>query len=222
MSSNTNRVHPNYKNAFYFLLFLYAAWIGAWFLERVLESSNGLAAPGGQFAYWTAMKVLVWVWPSIALIRHSGYRLRDVFSLKPWRSIVIWGGGAGLLFAISALATRAMNHNPLFSPDLDWPFVSAVFVAPLVEEIAFRGALLRTLMLRYRFSVANTITAVFFTGIHFTGWYFQGVLAEKLTGITSGAVSILIIGWILGFAAYKSKSVAGSTLAHILNNLFNA
>jgi membrane protease YdiL (CAAX protease family) len=213
----------NYKYALYFLLFLYLAWIGAWFLERALEpGSDWLTTHGGQFAYWTTMKLLIWVLPSLALISLSGCRLHDIYTLKPWRSIMIWGGGAGLVFAAGALATRALNHDPLFTPSLDWSFAGGVIVAPLVEEMAFRGAVLRTLMLRFRFVAANTITAVFFLVIHLPGWYFQGVLADKLTNITGGAVSILIIGWILGLAANKSRSVAGSTLAHVLNNLVNA
>ncbi len=43
-----------------------------------------------------------------------------------------------------------------------------------------------------------------------------------LTQPISGALSILIIGWVLGFVARRSKSVAASTLTHILNNLFSA
>ncbi len=35
-------------------------------------------------------------------------------------------------------------------------------------------------------------------------------------------LSILVIGWVLGLVAYRSKSVAASTLTHILNNLFSA
>jgi uncharacterized protein len=215
--------NQKYLNAFYFLLLLYAAWTGAWFLERALESgSDWLAAQGGQFAYWTLMKLLLWVLPSVVLLRLSGLHLRNIYAWQSWKSILLWGGGIGLALAVAALASRAFSHEPLFAPAWGWSFISGVVVAPLVEELAFRGAVLRTLMLRYRFAAANTITAVFFLGIHLPGWYFQGVLAEKLTNITGGAISILIIGWILGLAACKSQSVAGSTLAHIMNNLFNA
>jgi membrane protease YdiL (CAAX protease family) len=215
--------NQKYLNAFYFVLFLYAAWTGAWFLERALESgSDWLAAQGGQFAYWTLMKLLLWVLPSVVLLRLSGLHLSDIYAWQTGKSVLLWGGGAGLALAVAALASRAFSHEPMFAPAWGWSFISGVVVAPLVEELAFRGAVLRTLMLRYRFAAANTITAVFFLGIHLPGWSFQGVLMDRLTNITGGAISILIIGWILGLAAYKSQSVAGSTLAHILNNLFNA
>jgi membrane protease YdiL (CAAX protease family) len=70
--------------------------------------------------------------------------------------------------------------------------------------------------------VANSLTALFFLGIHLPGWCFQGRLWDMLAHPIGGALSILGIGWALGLVAYKSKSVAGSTLAHVLNNLFNA
>jgi membrane protease YdiL (CAAX protease family) len=34
-------------------------------------------------------------------------------------------------------------------------------------------------------------------------------------------VGLLYLAWVLGFVAYKGKSVAASTLMHILNNLFS-
>jgi membrane protease YdiL (CAAX protease family) len=37
-----------------------------------------------------------------------------------------------------------------------------------------------------------------------------------------GALSIFLLGWVFGFAAYKSKSTAASTITHIFNNLGNA
>jgi membrane protease YdiL (CAAX protease family) len=189
----------------------------------VLGPRIGWAATStGQFAYWQVMKLLVWILPAVALVRASGRSWRDIFGLNRVRAILLWGGGVGLLFAASALITRAIGHRPLFSPRLTWAFVGGVIVAPAVEEITFRGAVLPGLLQRYDFLAANTLTALFFWGIHLPGWYFQGCLWAMLTQPVGGALSIFIIGWVLGFVAYQSKSVAASTLTHILNNLFNA
>jgi membrane protease YdiL (CAAX protease family) len=206
-----------------FVCFLYLAWIGAWMLERTLEQSvASMGTDGGRFAYWTVMKLLLWVAPAVALIRISGRRLRDIMGFDRLRSILVWGGGIGLVFIASALITRAVGHQPLFCPRVSWPFVGGVIVAPIVEEFTFRGAILQTLLTRYRFVAANSLTAIFFVGVHLPGWYFQGRLPTMLAQPIGGALSIFIIGWALGFVAYKSKSVAASTLTHILNNLFNA
>jgi len=206
-----------------FVGFLYVAWIGAWLLERTLEPSTGLlTTASGRFAYWTFMKLLFWVLPAAVLLHASGHQLRDTVGLGRVRAIIVWGGGFGLLFAASALITRTVSHQPLFAPHFGWPFLGGVIVAPIVEEFAFRGAVLRTLLARYRFIVANTLTAIFFLGIHVPGWYFQGRLSAMLAQPTGGALSVLVIGWVLGFVACQSKSVAASTLTHVLNNLFSA
>jgi membrane protease YdiL (CAAX protease family) len=206
-----------------FVLFLYSAWVAAWILELALESKTVWMTTGGaRFAYWTVMKLLLWVAPAVALIHASGQRLRDVLGFHRLRSIALWGGGVGLIFTASALIARAVGHRPLFAPHFGWPFVGGVIIAPVVEEITFRGAVLPTLLMRFRFLAADTLTAVFFLGIHLPGWHFQGRLSDMLMQPISGALSVLIIGWVLGLVAYKSKSVAASTLTHFLNNLFSA
>lgn len=206
-----------------FVCFLYLAWIAAWVLERTSEPRAALLGTGGgRFAYWTVTKLLLWVLPAGLLLRISGHRLRDTLGLGRGRAILLWGGGAGLLFAVSALIANVIAHRPLFAPQWAWPFVGGVVIAPVVEEFTFRGAVLHTLLARYRFLVANTLTTIFFLGIHLPGWYFQGRLCAMLRQPVGGALSILFIGWVLGLVAYKSKSVAASTLTHVLNNLFSS
>jgi len=206
-----------------FALLLYVSWVGAWVLEQELEHrSVWMTTSGGRFAYWTAMKLLLWVLPAVILLRRAGPRLCEVMGLRRVRSIVLWGGGIGLVFAASALITRAIGHRPLFASRVGWPFVGGVIVAPIVEEIAFRGAILQGLLTRYRFMAANTLTAILFMGIHLPGWHFQGRLWDMLADPVGGALSILIIGWIFGLVAYRGRSVAASTLTHVLNNLFSA
>ena len=50
----------------------------------------------------------------------------------------------------------------------------------------------------------------------------MGVLEDKLTSPLGGALSIFLLGWIFGWLMYRGKSAVGATLAHALNNLFNA
>jgi membrane protease YdiL (CAAX protease family) len=203
-----------------FVCFLYIAWIAAWMLERALEQTVAwMTTGGGRFAYWTVMKLLLWVIPAIVLLHTSGHRLRDTLGLARARAILVWGGGAGLVFVAIALLTRAFSHQPLFSAHWGWPFLGGTIVAPIVEEFTFRAGVLQVLLTRYRFTVANTLTAFFFVGAHLSGWYFQGRLFAMLIQPIGGALSILIIGWVLGWVAYRSKSVAASTLTHFLNNL---
>jgi len=221
--ADPNKSRHALRRALGFVLFLYVAWIAAWIPELALEHRVAWMSTGGaRFAYWTVMKLLLWVAPAVALLHASGRGLRDVLGLRRLRPILIWGGGVGLIFAASALITRAVGHRQLFAPHFGWAFIGGIVVAPIVEEITFRGAVLPTLLMRFRFLAANTLTAVFFLGIHLPGWYFQGRLPNMLMQPIGGALSVLVIGWALGLVAYKSKSVAASTLTHVLNNLFSA
>ncbi len=160
---------------------IYVAWIGAWLLKESLDKRMAWATTqAGGFAYWTAMKLLLWIVPAVVLIRLSGRSLRDVLGLSQWRRAVLWGGGAGLVLGLISLATKAVQHRPLLSVSLTWPFFSAIVIAPVFEEFLFRGAVLGALVQRYRFATANLITAILFLGIHLPGWWFQGRLWQNL------------------------------------------
>lgn len=129
--------------------------------------------------------------------------------------------GVGLLLGGITMMMKVLCHQPFFSFDSIWSFISGVIVAPIVEEITFRGAILGAFLQRYRFAIANILTALFFLGIHLPGWYFQGSIMMNLYSPFSGALSIFILGVVFGYVAHKSKAVSGSIIAHILNNLFN-
>ena len=208
---------------FLFIVALYVAWIGAWLLELTLRNQLGwLQTLAGQTLYWTLAKAVLWVCPAIMLIRLSGRKITDVLGFGRMRAIMIWGGGIGLLLGILALAQKAIRHAPLFSSAFDSSLLAGVIISPVVEEFTFRGAVLGNLLQRYKFFTANTLTAIFFLGAHLPGWYFQGRLRHMLLSPLGGALSIFLLGWVFGFAAYRSKSTAASTLTHILNNLGNA
>jgi len=104
---------------------------------------------------------------------------------------------------------------------LSWSLVNSLIVAPILEEILFRGAVLFALKQQYSFIIANCITSLLFLGLHLPGWYFQGCLLQKLASPVSGALSIFLLGLVFGYVAYKSKTVTGSILAHMFNNFFN-
>ena len=206
-----------------YIFALYAAWIAVWLLERTLEHHFAFfASVMPQTLFWIAMKLLLWVLPSVVLIRLSGRTLRETVNMKRVKPVILWGGGIGLLLGGVTLLTRLLGHQPLFSLTLGWPFFNAVIVSPVVEEITFRGAVLGVLRKKFGFAVSNIFTALMFLGAHLPGWYFQGVLKANLLNPMGGALSIFLIGLVFGYAAYKSKSVAGSTVAHMLNNFFNA
>jgi membrane protease YdiL (CAAX protease family) len=202
---------------------LHLCWIAAWLLEQWLEvHTSVLATSGERFAYWQAMKILLWLLPSVVLIRLSGRTIREVFAFDRVRAILLWGAGVGLLLGLTAWITKTTQGQPFLHLTLGWPLLGGIVLAPIIEEFTFRGAILGALEPKAGFHYANILTALFFAGIHFPGWYFQGRLLTNLVNPVGGAISIFLLGLLFGYVVHKSKSVAAGCVTHILNNLFSA
>jgi membrane protease YdiL (CAAX protease family) len=166
------------------------------------------------------MRILLCVIPSVAIILISGRSIREVLGAGRLKEILLWGGIIGLIWGGKTPIYNMLTNHPVHPIILDWSFVTAVIYAPLVEEITFRGAVMGSLETRMSFMMSNLITGVLFLLVHFPGWYFDGFLSSGVTVVASSALGILLLGWIFGYIAHRSKSVVASTLAHMLNNFF--
>ena len=83
-------------------------------------------------------------------------------------------------------------------------FLAVVIVAPIGEEIVFRGFLQRFLEKYWKdITRAVLVTSLFFAMIHFNPFW---------------TIQIYMLGVILGFLAWKTKSLIPSILLHIVNN----
>lgn len=206
-----------------YVIVLFITWTGAWLLSAYLEEHGIMQSTSfARFLYWTVMRVLFWFLPSVLLLRRSGKKLGDVLSLGRIKPILLWGGGVGLFLALEITVTKLLCGQEIFSWELSWSLLTVVIIAPVIEEFTFRGAVLDAFQTRLKFWPANFITGVLFMLIHFPGWYFQGVLAKNLLSPLRGAVAILLLGVLFGFATRQSKSVSGGILTHVLNNLFSS
>jgi len=79
-----------------------------------------------------------------------------------------------------------------------------VLIAPLVEELIFRGFLQRVLEYRFRdITKAVLYSAFAFAFIHFNPWW---------------VVQIYIIGVFLGYVAWRTNSIWTSFVIHAINN----
>ena len=83
-------------------------------------------------------------------------------------------------------------------------FLAVVIIAPVGEEIVFRGFLQKFLEKYWKDTTrAILVTSLFFATIHFNPFW---------------TIQIYLLGVILGFLAWKTKSVIPSVLLHIINN----
>ena len=88
--------------------------------------------------------------------------------------------------------------------------VSAVLVAPVVEEIAFRGLALRGLLSRLRPAGAIAVQGVVFGMVH--------IVPELGAGNVGLVMMLSATGCVLGLAAYMTRRITPSIIAHAIQN----
>ena len=126
--------------------------------------------------------------------------------------------GAAVLLSEVDNAFRSVLPPPRFLIDLmkemffsEEAVVSRVWllviIAPITEELLFRGIILRGLLSRHRPVTAVVVTAILFTVLHLNPWQFPSALSLGIVlgwfYVRSGSVAICI----LGHAIYNSMVV---------------
>ena len=209
------------KSTYLTFALLIIVWIGAWLLKLDAEEYLlWLKSSGGSFVYWLIAKILIWIIPAMFLLKISKRDLNVVFNLSNWRSWLGWGGGIGLLIALTGIIPNYVQNKPILPTSFSWPLINVLVIAPIFEEFLFRGAILGNLQKKYSPFIANLISSAMFLLLHIPGWYFMGVLTDNLARPAGGALSIFLASIAFGLATQRSKSVMGGIIAHFLNNLF--
>ena len=139
---------------------------------------------------------------------------RDYLLSKPWGQL-IWvalftlGIIIPLTFLFDLLGIEMDDSvSQLFDGLLKepWGYVAVGILAPLTEEVVFRGAILRTLLdmvSKKNHWVAIMISAALFGAVH---------------GNAAQFVNALLMGLILGWMYYRTKSLVPGILMHWVNN----
>ncbi len=139
---------------------------------------------------------------------------RDYLLSKPWTAL-LWVA----LFTLGAIIPLEFAYEYL-GIDMDestarifeglmkepWGYVAIGILAPLAEEIVFRGAILRTLLnmvSKKNHWVAIMISAAIFGVAH---------------GNVAQLVNALLMGLLLGWMYYRTKSLVPGILMHWVNN----
>ncbi len=180
-----------------------------------------LASDGFLLAFITVAAGPAWIGASALAARVRGWRVRDYLALvPPRRGEVAFAVAclAGLLIAFDLfslvagrevvprfmldayVSARAANALPLF-------FLAVVIVAPIAEEIAFRGFLFRGLSESW-LGVAGTLVV---TSAVWAAMHIQYDL------LTMG--QIFCIGLLLGWIRWATGSTLLTIALHVLANL---
>lgn len=115
---------------------------------------------------------------------------------------------------ISKAITSEIPNNEemirnLFKINFFIAFISACFLAPILEEILFRYTILKSVNNKYIFLLSSSILFALF---HVTN--LQNIIQIFFL------FSYLILSFTLSYILYKSKNICNSIIIHSLHNLF--
>src|SRR5690606_30277228 len=192
-------------------------WVSAWLLKiYLLDKVQFFISSFGSFLYWTLSKLLIWILPYILYIKQKNIKFVDIINTKD-KGWLKWGGLIGSLIAIANIVFNIISKQDIWNFQLSYGFLNAVIMAPLLEELLFRGFILNLIQQEMPFYIANILTSVCFLLIHIPGWFFMGALRTNFHNFTF--VSIFILSLIFGYAFKKGNSIKSSIVVHMLNNL---
>ncbi len=152
-------------------------------------------------------------------LRLNRLPFREAFRIGPIRFAQVVGGaisvvGLGVLLSEVDNLFRLLLPPPksvlrllqdmFFSRDrLLSQLLLLVVIAPITEELFFRGIVLRGLLSRFRPAVAVLLSALLFAAIHLNPWQF---------------LSALFLGIVFGWFYLRTGSITLCVLGHALNN----
>ena len=198
----------------------------------VLAESVGLAITGdttnhvgavtlalaslGQFGTWFGGVVFV--------ARTKGRSAREDFGLRVrWRDWWVPFAGIGLFFAFTALVVPLVNlagESQQVVSDLDHAsgaklavfVVVALLIAPVCEELMFRGLLLQSLRRRMSPEWAVIVQALAFALAH--------PMLSPTLGDLAVVPALFLLGAVSGFVALRRGDLSASIMLHIGFNFF--
>lgn len=202
---------------------LLASWIVAWLVNIALRSRLQWGHDVDTL-YWIAMKVLLWILPVLLAIRlFEDARPAAFLRLHRPMAGACWALGLGIVLVGVTFVGRTIPAGVVARvPSWDLALLNATVVAPIVEEVACRGFVMRRLELNGRsFQTANVLATIFFVAMHLPGWFFQG-RARSVASVLGPAVPLAGLSLLFGWTARRSGSLYGAIGLHAINNLYAA
>src|SRR5690606_11477463 len=168
----------------------------------------------------TTAKLVIWIAPILLVVRLVFRRRLATYLglVRPVRGAVV-GIVTGAIFVAFA------GTLDVFIRSYGWPTPSpglfnALVIAPLFEELMFRGYAMRVLQERgYGFWSANLVAALMFVALHLPGWHFMGGIDSSRVVMV---VSIVLIGLVAGYAMRRAQSTWAAVVFHFVNNLYSS
>jgi len=178
---------------------------------------------GTDYLYHPFKKIVLGVGSTVFILvygfRKSKAPLFHVFPVKLFNPLIIlpfvtfFWGVHNLLEKVAELLNSVLPapawfwelFNKIFEGDFGWwgAFVKVAVVAPIVEELIFRGLILQGFRRNYNSFIAVFMSALLFALFHLNPWQFPATF---------------ILGLLLGWVTIRTNSIILAILGHSINN----
>lgn len=177
-----------------------------------------------EYLYHPIKKIVLGVGSTVFILwygfKNTGNPLKEVFPLRKFNPVLIlllitfFAGIQQLLNIVNYWVDKAIPppawfwelFNKIFENDFGFlgAFMKVVIIAPVVEELIFRGVIMHGLMRNY-----SKTTAIFFSGLlfalfHLNPWQFPATF---------------VLGILLGWIMIRTKNIGLAIFGHAINNL---
>lgn len=177
-----------------------------------------------EYLYHPIKKIILGIGSTVFILwygfRNTGNPLKDVFPLKKFNPLLIL-----FLILFFTGAHQLLNHlnrwvdqvlpapvwfwelfNKIFENDFGFwgAFMKVVIIAPVVEELIFRGVIMHGLKRNYSRVTAITVSGLLFALFHLNPWQFPATF---------------VLGLLLGWLMVKTRNIGLAIIGHALNNL---
>jgi len=205
-----------------FILAFFALWsVRATFLYSIDES---IASDTLRIVYSNLVKFLFWVVPAILFVRwvrrtspYNYLGLTILPSKKQWQVCLgITGLFLSIIIPVALLAEGKSFSFTRIASAFTLSGILFHFLSPWMEEVLFRGLLLKEFQEFMPKAYANLMASLLFVSVHLPYWLtHEGFTVMVLTNCIGVFIFSLVAGWLY----LKSNSLWPPTLAHILNNV---
>jgi membrane protease YdiL (CAAX protease family) len=186
-----------------------------------------IASPMARAAYSNLLKLILWVLPAAVF----GWRLRStpparylgcsvMPSLRNWLLYLAVTSIFLLAATLLSLTLGGKSFSAVRLMSLSTLLGLLQFViSPLLEELLFRGMVMKELLTLLPTYLANGLTSLLFVGAHLPYWlsHVGPTPAMMVNSVGVFAFSILAC-WLFA----KSDSIWPPTVAHIANNILSS
>ena len=197
--------------------FFLAGFFTVWTLWALLLVRYPALNEGGILR--AVVRVAVWIVPTCLFVRFvEGPPVPGRLGLMLNRSKGVLFGLLGFLALAAVIGVQRhsrLSHFALPTDPAAW--LNPILLAPIAEEVLFRGLVFRLLLEHLAVWCALAVSALLFALIHLPYWWLSG--AASPAGLVLRLGSIFAYGVFFALLYRWSGSLLAPLICHMLNNL---